>query len=66
MSSLPKKSTYGSPLYGPFADGTVQTYFRYSPKHTSEKNGLHRDFDLVTPHLPKDIVKTIDHIKLTS
>jgi hypothetical protein len=53
-------------LYGPFKDGTVQTHFRYSIPHFSKGNGYHIDFDLVKPSLPKDIVKTISHIKLGS
>ena len=61
MSGL-KKSTYGTPTCGPFADGTVQTFFRWSPEHYSEQNKLHKDLQLVKPCLPKDVVTKIAHI----
>ena len=60
-----KRSTFGQLGYGPFADGTVQTQFRFSKPHPSE-NGYHVDFELWKPALPKDIRLDKVHIKLRS
>jgi hypothetical protein len=64
MSDQFKNSSYGTPDAGPFQDNTVQTYFRISPPHTSPQSGYHVDFELVKPAVPRDEVRTIDHIKL--
>lgn len=50
-------------MYGPFSDGTVQTYFRRSPVHGKGKD-RHYDFELVTPKVGRDKVVTIDHVSV--
>lgn len=62
MSDNLKNSTFGTKRYGPFKDGTVQTYFKYSVIHPSKEGEMHRDFELVTPAIPRDKVRTIDHM----
>jgi hypothetical protein len=56
MSTPLKNSTWGTPKYGPFPDGTVQTYFRFSRPHVSPDHPYrHVDLDLVAPSLPRDV-----------
>lgn len=55
MSELSK--TYGTKAYGPFKDGSVQTYFRFSPEHRG-----HIDLQLATPSPVRDTVEKIGHI----
>jgi hypothetical protein len=64
MSGILPPSTFGTPAYGPFSDGTVQTYFRESPVHYSPWNGLHSDLQLIKPFPGRDIViDKLDHLK---
>ena len=59
------KSTFGTPEFGPFPDGTVQTYFRESPPHWNQAGtNFHSDFQLVTPHPTRDMVQKLDHLPL--
>ena len=60
----PPRSSYGTPEYGPYPDGAVQTYFRYSRPHIGRTTGLPEvDLELIKPSLPKDI--TINKWHLT-
>jgi len=49
------RSTYGTPTYGPFRDGTVQTYFRWSPPHIGRSGLREIDVQLIKPAIGRDI-----------
>jgi len=50
-------SMYGTPTYGPFPDGTVQTHFSYSAQHTSHQHPYaHVDLYLKQPSPRRDQV----------
>jgi len=53
---LQKKTTYGTLQYGPFPDGTVQTYFRWSPPHLGSWEQEHYDLYLMKPSPGRDKV----------
>lgn len=50
------KSTYGVGPYGPYPDGTVQTYFRWSPPHIGSWDREHVDMYLMKPSPGRDQV----------
>ena len=57
MNQIGPNNTFGTPTYGPFQDGTVQTYFSYSPTHPSPYHPYpHQDLMLKKPDPIRDQV----------